>query len=360
MRSLRRAVLASTAVAAIIGGIALSRGVAHAQQAATTPSSDGTPLGNVSKSDEAAAAAHGKPAPATTTTDAPASDASLLPPPPPDIQAIMIHGGNGAPSFEVHQDNKGFHETLPQAGVALTPSQIEEYQWLRIQSELASQAVTTPHVARAPMVKISLAPGQVSPPINLALGFGTAISFHDSTGQPWPITSAVLGNNVAFNEVTPTSKDHNVIDIASNKIGARSDVIVTLKGLNQPVVMLLVTSITSVDLRVMAQINRRGPNAEQPVFVAGPSLDTASSDLMDAVNGIAPPGGHRVLGNGDGLEVWRAGSTMYVRSHAELRLPPNIESQVSAGGYTAWKLPYTPSITLAKDGQYKTVQVPSE
>jgi hypothetical protein len=109
----------------------------------------------------------------------------------------------------------------------------------------------------------------------------------------------------------------------------------------------------------MAQIDQRGPEARQPVFVRGPSLNTASPDLLDAVNGIAPPGSHLVLGDGTGLEIWRAGSTMYVRSHAVLRLPTNILQQVGVGPYTAWQIPYTPEITLSDHGQYKTINVPS-
>ncbi len=281
-----------------------------------------------------------------------------VPPPPPDIQNILIHGRKGTPSLDYPQDNRGFRNGLPASGLALSPRQIEQYRLLQLQSALASHAVTNPHVIHAPLLRVNLAPGQVSPPIDLALGFGSAVTFEDATGAPWPIESFVLGNNVAFNAVVPKSKDHNVLIVSSQKVGAGSDVVVTLKGLNSPVVLLLHTPQTDVDPRVLAQIDRRGPDAAQPVFVPGPSMKTASPGVLDALNGISPPHAHRIYGSGRGLEVWRAGNVMYVRSHAKLRLPTDITQQASVGGYTAWQLPYTPNITLSRGGHYHTVSLP--
>lgn len=298
----------------------------------------------------------GSPAKAAAAGKASNNQAKGLPPPP---SSVLLKGKNGSPSVRMSQNNKAFRKALPQAGLGMTPKQIEQYRLLELRSALASHKVITPHKVNAPLVRISLAPGQVSKPIHLAVGYATAIEFQDSTGRPWPVEKDVPGNQAAFNTVIPPSKTHNVLVVTSYKIGASSDVVVTLKGLSSPIVLMLDTTQTQVDPRVVAQIDKKGPNARKPVFVSGPSLKTASRPLLDALNGITPPGAQRLLGNGSGLEVWRKGGTMYVRSHATLRLPPVVQAQVSSGSYTAWKLPFTPRITLAKHGAYHTVEIPS-
>ena len=75
-----------------------------------------------------------------------------------------------------------------QDAIPLTPEMIEELgRRFNATQRAREEAVTPLAVPLNRQVNVSFAPGAATSIVNTAKGYPTAVSFFDSTGQPWPI-----------------------------------------------------------------------------------------------------------------------------------------------------------------------------
>lgn len=278
-----------------------------------------------------------------------------LPPPNRAAKEVLVRA-NGLPATKMQEDQNSFSRAIVESGFAMTPQQIEQFKTVWQASALAAATGPRPE-AKSSLVRVSLSPGSLPPPLLVGAGFVSALVFTDSSGAPWPITSETLGNDMFFSMSVPKAGDNNILLVAPIKLGADTNVAVTLKDLPVPLVFRLKSDQKQVDYRVSIVIERDGPNAKLPVFVAGPNPATTTPELLNALAGVLP-GKSAEQGTVDlpDTEVWRNGAQMYLRSKYTL-VSPSWSSQASAQGYTAWNLLWTPTLLVSVNGQLREVHV---
>ena len=148
--------------------------------------------------------------------------------------------------------------------IPLTPAMIEDLaRRYRAQQQAIEQGTTELAAPINRQVNVSFAPGAATSIINTVKGYPTAVSFFDSTGQPWPIQwdtnsnpAAIAGGSncnaptntggpsgspaIGFYVCTP-SKGSNVLEITPVSVSPRGGLIVSLEGAPKPLTFLLLT-----------------------------------------------------------------------------------------------------------------------
>jgi hypothetical protein len=96
--------------------------------------------------------------------------------------------GAAPPAQNFANGNPSAAQKAIQDAIPLTPEMIEELGRRFNATQRAREKAVTP--LAAPLnrqINISFAPGAATSIINTVKGYPTAVSFFDSTGQPWPI-----------------------------------------------------------------------------------------------------------------------------------------------------------------------------
>lgn len=175
------------------------------------------------------------------------------------------------------------------------------------------------------MLPVSTTPGARSPVVHLTAGTVVALLFTDSTGAPWPVTSETTGNARWFSVKQPKGVSAGNMLVVSPlvRVGI-TNVIVTLKGRNSPVSIVLRSrsNATAVLPSVLdVRVPGRGPQAIPPVLAtSGPQ--TISAHQIRFLDGV-PPSGAKPLTTAPGLtvEAWLYHHRIYVRTRGSLVFP---------------------------------------
>ena len=183
-------------------------------------------------------------------------------------------GGAGGPG--------GRQEKLEES-IPLNPNLIRELGRRVGDTRRAQEEVNTQYAApQGTRVNVSFAPSETTPIVRVVKGYPTAISFFDSTGEPWPIewntnsnpaggggatcSESPAGGSgpavaaVGFYVCTPMVGS-NVLQISAASIEPRGGLVVNLKGAPKPVSFLLVSGGGVYDADMTVHVNKRGPNA---------------------------------------------------------------------------------------------------
>lgn len=259
----------------------------------------------------------------------------------------------------------------------MTPEMIEElarrYKETKRTTEGAGTEMAVP-VNR--QVDVSFAPGGATSIINTVKGYPTAVSFFDSTGQPWPVqwdtnsnpaaisggadcnvqTTGAAGGPAAmavgFFVCAPT-KGSNVLEITPVSLVPRGGLVVSLEGAPKPITFLLVTGGGRYDANLSIHVADRGPHAKVEVMTQPGVPDTGAPYLSDLLQGV-PPADAVPLDvenvSPDGLRAWRLGRNVYLRTRFTL-LSPEWTASEAEGGTTVYAVPATPVVLLSVNGR---------
>lgn len=110
----------------------------------------------------------------------------------------------------------------------LDESQIQEYRSRSDERERALLPVSPSLNTRT--VNVSLEPGRSPVPVFTTANVATSLVFHDSTGQPWPITSVTNGGPSFFQVLRPDLPEGNLLNVMPTQGYATSTIVVTLEG----------------------------------------------------------------------------------------------------------------------------------
>jgi len=239
------------------------------------------------------------------------------------------------PSQNFANGNPSAAQKAMQDAIPLTPEMIEELGRRFNATQRAREEAVTP--LAAPLnrqINVSFAPGAATSIINTVKGYPTAVSFFDSTGQPWPIQwdtnsnpAAVAGGTncnapsstaggpsvaaIGFYVCTPT-KGSNVIEITPVSLSPRGGLVVSLEA----------------------------PDTGAP-FLTGMLEGVPPADAVPlSVEGISP----------DDLRAWRLGKNVYLRTRYTL-LSPEWTASEAEGGLTIYAVPNTPVVLLSVNGR---------
>jgi len=230
----------------------------------------------------------------------------------------------------------------------LTPEQILQ---MRQQEDKTQQAIaTTPNTPPIPVsstLTVDLSPGITPPVVRLASGFVTSLVFVDSSGQPWPIADYSLGNPGDFN-IQWDKKAHTLF-IQSTTTYSSANLAIRLTKLDTPVMISLVSGQKYVDYRVDLQVQGRGPNALAPM--TGDALPNASPLLLNALDGIPPPGSQELEVSGGLGRAWLSGGKLIFRTQLIVLSPAWSTIASSPDGTRVYEMIQTPLILASHNGK---------
>jgi intracellular multiplication protein IcmK len=243
------------------------------------------------------------------------------------------------------------------------------------------QATTELAVPINRQVNVSFAPGAATSIVNTVKGYPTAVSFFDSTGQPWPIQwdtnsnpAAVAGGTncsvpngagggpsvaaIGFYVCTPT-KGSNVLEITPVSLAPRGGLVVSLEGAPKPVTFLLVSGGGRYDASLSVHVADRGPHAKVEIMTQPNAPDTGAPFLTGMLQGVPPADAVPLSVEGvspEGLRAWRLGKNVYLRTRYTL-LSPEWTASESEAGLTVYAVPNTPVVLLSVNGRTTSAEL---
>ena len=220
----------------------------------------------------------------------------------------------------------------------------------------------------------TFAPGAAVSIINTVKGYPTAVSFFDSTGQPWPIQwdtnsnpAAIAGGTncnaqtnaggpsaiaIGFFVCTP-AKGSNVLEITPVSLSPRGGLVVSLEGAPKPLTFLLISGGGRYDANLSIHVTDRGPKAKIEVMTVANAPDTGAPFLTAMLQGVPPADATPLEVEGvspEGLRAWRLGRNVYLRTSYTLLSPEWTASEAEAGT-TVYAVPNTPVVLLSVNGR---------
>lgn len=273
--------------------------------------------------------------------------------------------------------------------IPLTPEMIRELARRFGQNARASEESVTQlasPVSRA--VQVTFAPGQATSIVQAVKGYPTALSFHDATGQPWPIvwdtnsnsagggggggspncntnsTAAGAGGGPAveatgFHVCVPV-KGSNVLQVTPMSGSPRGGLLVNLQGAPKALTFLMVAGRDRYDADLSVRVTHRGPNAKVAIDTRPGAPVTGAPYLNAMLAGIAPADARPLQVEGvspDEIRAWRLGNETYLRTRHTLMSPPWSASESGEGDVRIYALPATPVVLLSVNGRTVSAQL---
>lgn len=201
---------------------------------------------------------------------------------------------------------------------------------------------------------ISLAPGTQPPVIRLANGYVTSVVFVDQTGAAWPVTAYSVGNPKAFNIAWDT--ESNLLLIQGQGAYVSGNMAVTLKKLDTPIMLTIVSEQNVVDYRVDFRVQGRGPNATGSII--GSSLPQNNNQLlMNLLDGVPPADARMLEVEGAQGQAWLRGSVMFLRTPLTVLSPSWQATMSSPDGTKVYQMNPTPMVLVSDRGQSVALKV---
>ena len=116
---------------------------------------------------------------------------------------------NPVPEEKAKKDAQALFEESLRQMMPLDQGQIQEYRSRSDERERALLPVSPDLNTRT--VSVSLEPGRSPVPVYTTANIATSLVFHDSTGQPWPVTSVTNGGPSFFQVLRPELPDGNLL-----------------------------------------------------------------------------------------------------------------------------------------------------
>ena len=250
-----------------------------------------------------------------------------------------------------------FEESLRQM-MPLDDSQIQEYRERSDQRERALLPVSPALASRT--ARVSLEPGSAPVRVFTTANIATSLLIHDSTGQPWPITSVTNGGPSFFQVLRPELPDGNLLNITPTQAYGTTTLVVTLEKQDIPLVIRLESDSVrgperKADALVLFQIAQHGPRARVPVIED--IKETVNSSMLAFLDHVPPAGAVRVRMEPmpDKVQVWKLGTIHYIRTNHSMVWPAWTAVVNGAGNMKCYEAPITSRIMLSVDGRMQTL-----
>lgn len=267
----------------------------------------------------------------------------------PDNQAAQIRNPQDA--------QKIFEESLRQM-MPLNEGQIQKFRERSDERDKALLPVSPDLASRT--VRVSLEPGQKPVSVLTTANVATSLVFHDSTGQPWPITSVTNGGPTFFQVLRPELPEGNLLNVMPLQGHSTSTIVVTLEKRDVPLVIRLeADSVRSperkADALVLFQLAHHGPNANVPVLKD--IRETVNSTMLSFLDRVPPENSRRLKMQpaSDDLIGWEHNGKHYLRTNQTLVWPAWTAVVNGAGNAKCYEVEPTPRIMISKDGEIQTV-----
>lgn len=266
------------------------------------------------------------------------------------------------------------HNAIP-----LTPAMIDDLKHRYDAAQMAATGNNGTSFLASPLVRTvnaSLGPGGVTTIVETVPGYPTAISFLDSTGQPWPIAWDTNGVPVqgtgAIQEAAGTAgppmpaveavglkvsvpfKGSNVLQLQPNSPLVRGGVLVTLESAPKPLSFMIISSKRQYDADMTIRVTGRGPHARPDIIARPDTPETGAPYLTSMLDGVPPASAVPLSVEGvspDAVRAWQMGDRDYIRTSYTLLSPEWVASEDGSDGTTIYAIPQTPVVLLSADGR---------
>ena len=275
-------------------------------------------------------------------------------------------------------NQSGADAAPPAAGdaIPLTPEMIERLgDRVRGTQRARDQMQTELAAPVSRRINVSFSPGAATSIINTVKGYPTAVSFFDSTGQPWPVAWDTNSNPAAANGgqgcstnaggsggpsamaigffVCSPAKGSNTLEITPMSVAPRGGLVVSLEGAPKPTTFLLIAGGGRYDADLSVHVSDRGPRARVDIMTRPNVPETGSAYLTAMLEGAPPAEAVPLTVEGvspDHLRAWRLGRNVYLRTAYTL-LSPEWTASEAEGGTTIYAVPNTPVVLLSVNGR---------
>ena len=287
------------------------------------------------------------------TTADPVTATPAVPPTPaaPAVTAALPQEGKKPDAQTLFQES--LRQMMP-----LDDSQIQEYRERSDQRERALLPVSPSLASRT--ARVSLEPGSAPVRVFTTANIATSLLIHDSTGQPWPITSVTNGGPSFFQVLRPELPDGNLLNITPIQAYGTTTLVVTLEKQDIPLVIRLESDSVrgperKADALVLFQISQHGPRAKVPVIED--IKETVNSSMLAFLDHVPPAGAVRVRmePTPDKVQVWKLGANHYVRTSHSMMWPAWTAVVNGAGNMKCYEVPVTSRIMLSVGGTTQTL-----
>ncbi len=250
-----------------------------------------------------------------------------------------------------------FQESLKQM-MPLDEGQIQEFRERSDQRERALLPVSPNLNSRT--VRVPLEPGRAPVKVFTTANVATSLVIHDSTGQPWPITSVTNGGPAFFQVLRPELPDGNLLNVMPVQGYGTSTIVVTLEKQDIPLVIRLESdSVRSpsrkADALVLFQIAQHGPKAAIPVIQD--IKETVDSTMLAFLDHVPPSGAARVRvePNLEKVSIWKFNDRHYIRTNYTLMWPAWTAVVNGAGNMKCYEAPATSRIMISNNGNIQSI-----
>ena len=250
-----------------------------------------------------------------------------------------------------------FEESLRQM-MPLDEGQIQDYRERSDQRERALLPVSPSLNSRT--VRVSLEPGGTPVRVFTTANIATSLVFHDSTGQPWPITSVTNGGPNYFQVLRPDLPDGNLLNVMPTQGYGTSTIVVTLEKRDIPLVIRLESdSVRSpqrkADALVLFQLAHHGPMASVPIIEN--IKETADSAMLAFLDRVPPVEAARVRmePGQEKVNVWKYNGRHYIRTSHTLMWPAWTAVVNGAGNVKCYEAPVTARVMFSINGRIQTI-----
>ena len=250
-----------------------------------------------------------------------------------------------------------FEESLRQM-MPLSKGHIQKYRERSDERERALLPVSPSLNSRT--VRVSLEPGGAPVKVYTTANIATSLVFHDSTGQPWPITSVTNGGPNFFQVLRPELPDGNLLNVMPTQGYGATTIVVTLEKRDIPLVIRLDSdSVRSpkrrADALVLFQLAHHGPKASVPIIEN--LKETADSTMLAFLDRVPPDKAARVRTEPEQekVNVWKHNGKHYIRTSHTLMWPAWTAVVNGAGNVKCYEVPVTARMMLSVNGRMQTI-----
>lgn len=208
------------------------------------------------------------------------------------------------------------------------------------------------------IIQVVTKPGAAPVAIYVAPFHTSTLNVIDSTGQPWPISTVMSGNDADYKIAKVDGHKYaNMVRINPTREVGTTNVNLSLADFPTSITVTLKNNSDQYHPSPVLQIDKEGPQAKPlPVY----SVDNVTSDavLKGIVLGTAPDTFEPLETSDENVEAWRNEESLYIRTtyRPSSPLPRGIHHGPS--NYAAYRMNDIPILVMTtEDGYEKKITI---
>jgi len=236
-------------------------------------------------------------------------------------------------------------ETLMEEEYPETPEMIEMIKNYERARQKALYTNPEPNTLNE-ILTVDTSPGAEAPVVYVSPRYTTILNVVDSTGEPWPLRSAMTGNSVDYRVSRVESHTSaNIVKVDALREFGSTNMVLSLVDMPTTLNIKISNSLDNYHPTPILQIDMPGPQAKElPVFSTPPILH--DEILKRLVLGLAPSDFKKHETNNSLVEAWSKDDVLFLRTSLNPVSPRPRTVYRGPNNYSAYKLEMIPLIVF--------------